>query len=362
MIRKLRLKNFKSFKDQEIELKNLNVLVGPNASGKSNLIDALMFLSELANAGVREVLERRGGFEKVAFKGTEREIELSCNFDLEGYPSSYHISFTRWGIEREELAVGETTIIKGKKGEGKCLPDGKEEGHYAVGRWQTCLYIYGREETHTLLGRAYRFLISFRSYQFIPSEIRETSVVRGELELERSGANLARVLHTLHSQQEEVFQRIEDLLRQGIPEIERLRTPLVEGKSETYIAVREKGFEADRHQISDGTLKLLAFITAVSMPEPALVCFEEPENFIHARLLKLLVEILKKSEKQVILSTHHPYLVDFVEPEEILIVEKEEGESKVYRIEEPNELRRRLEELELRLGEYYYSGALGGVP
>ena len=159
-------------------------------------------------------------------RGKEKEIELSCNFDLEGSHSSYYISLMKEGIEREELVVEETTIIKGEKGVGKFLPDGKEEGHYAVGRWQTCLCIYGHEETHTLLGRAYRFLSSFRFYQFIPSEIRETSVVRGELELERSGANLARVLHTLHSQQEEVFQRIEDLLRQGIPEIEKLRTPV----------------------------------------------------------------------------------------------------------------------------------------
>lgn len=140
-------------------------------------------------------------------------------------------------------------------------------------------------------------------------------------------------------------------------------TPLTED-GQTFVALRGKGFEQvlDYYQLSDGTLKLLSYITALALAEPNLVCFEEPENFIHARLLKLLVEILKESEKQVILSTHSPYLVDSVEPEDVIVVEKEGNETKVSRVENAKELKKRLEDLELGFGEYYYSGAIGGVP
>lgn len=143
--------------------------------------------------------------------------------------------------------------------------------------------------------------------------------------------------------------------------MEELLTPLTAG-GQTFIALREKGFVQDfnYYQLSDGTLKLLAYITAVSLPEPQLLCFEEPENFVHSRLLELIVEILKKSEKQVLLSTHSPYLVDFVQPEDVIVVEKKETETTIRRIREPEKLREALKEI--GLGELWYSGQLGGVP
>ena len=68
-------------------------------------------------------------------------------------------------------------------------------------------------------------------------------------------------------------------------------------------------------QISDGTLKLLAFITAINL-ESSIICIEEPENFIHPSLLKSLIEILTNSDKQVIITTHSPYLLDYVKLED----------------------------------------------
>ncbi len=75
-----------------------------------------------------------------------------------------------------------------------------------------------------------------------------------------------------------------------------------------------------------------------------------------------MVEVLKRSEAQIILSTHSPYLINLIEPEDVIVVEKEGNETKVSRIKDPKELKARLADLELGLGEYYYSGALGGIP
>ena len=369
MIKKFFVKNYKSLKELELELQRFNVLIGPNAGGKSNIIDVLAFISELTSkSSLLELLGQRGGFEKVVFKGEEKEVEISLAFSFkENLSCSYSITFSQF-IEREKLIIGDKIgVERGKGGEIKALSaEEKEKIFPAIPPYISALRSLKRDyikEISSLIQQVHQFLSSFRFYQFIPSEIRKALPVVGILELERSGGNLAQVLHTIHSEKEEIFEKIEELLKQGIPEVEKLRTPLTPGKAETYIAIREKsGLEADYHQLSDGTLKLLAFITAVSLPEATLICFEEPENFIHARLQKLLVEILKKSEKQILISTHNPYFVDFVEPEDVIIVEKEKGQTKAYRIKNPQELKRKLEELELGLGEYYYSGALGGIP
>ena len=140
-----------------------------------------------------------------------------------------------------------------------------------------------------------------------------------------------------------------------IPEIDELLTPLTED-GKTYIAIKEKGFEEkfDYKQISDGTIVLLAYITAINLGS-GLVCFEEPENFVHPHLLKNLVNILRDGN-QVIISTHSPYFLDWVEPEELIIVEKEEGKTKARRLkgEEVEIVKKSLEE-GITLGEYYFS-------
>ena len=205
------------------------------------------------------------------------------------------------------------------------------------------------------------YLTSWRSYNFITSEMRKTYSAKRNLILDKNGGNLAQVLLSLHNERPKIFDKIENMLKQAIPQIDELLTPLTEG-GDTYVAIREKGFDTpfDHFQVSDGTLRLLAYITAIASTEPKLVCFEEPENFIHPRLFELLVEILKKSDKQIILSTHSPYLVDWVEPEDVIIMEKEEKETVAKRLKGVDKLKKHLEEI--GLGELLYSGEVGGVP
>lgn len=142
-----------------------------------------------------------------------------------------------------------------------------------------------------------------------------------------------------------------------------MRSPLTED-GKTYIAIKEKEFKNlfDYHQISDGTLRFLAHLLVLLSPKseiPSLACFEEPENFTHPRLLQLLAQVLKKAETQVIVTTHSPYFVDFVDPEDLVIIEKAEGKTLQKR---PS--KQELEEFlkDFSLGELWYSGKLGGVP
>jgi len=339
LLKELRAKNYKSLKDLRLEFGKFNVLIGPNASGKSNIMDCLAFLSGLAkDHAVSSLLIERGGFDHVAFGGEAEEIRLGIRAKINGGDFSYEITITE--------ATWHELLKK---------PSG----------------IVSAEHDHNTLSTRLRevpelanFISSWAFYSFLTSSMRTRLPVKRSLRLEPDGSNLAQVLMTLVHEEPKVYRRVEEALRQAIPEVEELLTPLTED-GKTYIAVREKGFTKpfDYHQLSDGTLKLLAYITAASLPGTELICFEEPENFIHPHLLEMLVDLLKKCDKQVILATHSPLLVDLAEPEDVIIVEKnEEGATVAKRIEDPDELRRKLNELGVGLGDYWSSGALGGVP
>ena len=340
MLEELRAKNYKSLKDLRLEFGKFNVLIGPNASGKSNIMDCLAFLSGLAKGYYLEaLLSERGGFDHVAFGGEAEEIRLGIDVGIDDGTFSYEVAITdeEWrevlrgpfGTASEEWPAYNCS--------SRCLPKAPELAE---------------------------FMASWAFYSFLTSSMRARLPVKRALRLKPDGSNLAQVLMTLVHEEPKVYRRVEEALKQAIPEVEELLTPLTED-GKTYIAVREKGFTKpfDYHQLSDGTLKLLAYITAVSLPGTELACFEEPENFIHPHLLEMLVDLLKKCDKQVILATHSPLLVDLVEPEDVIIVEKnEEGATVAKRIEDPDELRRKLNELGVGLGDYWSSGALGGVP
>jgi len=353
MIKKLKVKNYKSLKNVELDLDKFNVLIGPNASGKTNLLDCLAFISEFAQGNVDGSLKGRGGYEHVVFSGEKENIELFIDFVLNSVASKYSISILKGGIDEEELTIEDVGVIDRHLNDIKKRVDTGELEKVGAGTWVPAIFYHSPKTRE--------YLTSWRSYNFITSEMRKTYSAKRNLILDKNGGNLAQVLLSLHNERPKIFDKIENMLKQAIPQIDELLTPLTEG-GDTYVAIREKGFDTpfDHFQVSDGTLRLLAYITAIASTEPKLVCFEEPENFIHPRLFELLVEILKKSDKQIILSTHSPYLVDWVEPEDVIIMEKEEKETVAKRLKGVDKLKKHLEEI--GLGELLYSGEVGGVP
>ncbi len=353
MIKKLTVKNYKSLKDIELELGKFNVLIGPNASGKSNLLDCLAFISEIAQGTVDGSLTGRGGYERVVFGGEKENVGLSIDFTRDNETAQFFISISDKGIDEERLSIGDVVEIDRHLNDIKKRLDTGEYEKVGADTWIAAIYYYSLKNKE--------YLSSWRLYNFITSEMRHTDSAKRNLILDKNGGNLAQVLLSLHNERPKTFDKIEDMLKQAIPQIDELLTPLTED-GKTYVAIREKGFDSpfDYFQVSDGTLKLLAYITAITANEPKLICFEEPENFIHPRLFELWVEILKRSDKQIILSTHSPYLVDWVDPEDVIIVEKKGQETVTSRIRESDKLRGHLEEM--GLGELTYSGEVCGVP
>ena len=133
-------------------------------------------------------------------------------------------------------------------------------------------------------------------------------------------------------------------------------SPTVEGKH-VYLKVKDKNFDKYFYpeSISDGTISLLSYITIIeTIKENTIVCFEEPENYIHMRLLEFLVDLMKNSGSQVILATHSPYFIDRCEPDELIIIEKENGKTTARKID-PERIKKEIGEYGGTLGEMYYS-------
>ncbi|HDI02336.1 MAG TPA: ATP-binding protein, partial [Ignisphaera sp.] len=215
------------------------------------------------------------------------------------------------------------------------------------------------EELHILS----LMLKSMAVYSFVPDSIRARSRVDAMPRLEYRGDNLARVLLHLYLEDRKKFTTIESVVQNLVPEIEEI-IPHIEGTMvELWLRIKGLSEPLKPANISDGTLRILAYVTALYLGS-SLVAFEEPENCIHPHLLETLVDLAHRAPCQVVITTHSPYLLDHVKPEEVYVVEKRGLETILVRLTKSNQIEAVKKFLSEggTLGEAWYSGLIGGVP
>ncbi len=370
MIETLRVQNYKSLKDIEIPLKPLTVLVGPNAAGKSNILDCLRFLSEMvAIPGDRaEPVRKRGGYGDIVWGGqTGSSISVSCRWQpLQAGEGSFDYLLVirnnpthTFSIEEEHLsasAPGMELVSWHRGGRNPTLfPD-----------------TFGLSEDTSKFDRAdkpierwARGVISgWTFYDFLTQSMRVPRAMGTAERLSSDGSNVAQVLLRLHLKEPDLFREVEELLQAAIPEVEKLFLDDV-GGNQVYVAWREKAIPGriPAWNMSEGSVRLVGILLALLVPEPPpLVAFENPEVHLHSHQMEYLAEILKAASRrsQVIITTHSPYLLKHFAPEDVLIVWKEKGQTRVKPVRTFKGLREALKTLDL--GEIYYAGHLGGVP
>jgi len=363
-------------------MKPFMVFVGPNNAGKSNIFDCLKLLSDFVKEGIAVVRER-GGFEQIVFNG---ELGRGISIDLDGAiqvedSERKYRYFALLGGDHYGNCFnkGELLSLREESRDQDLLsflPDGKlrtwDEGGKELAsfggmtRDRSYVSYFGDEDRHRFHTRFSREIKSWAFFNLLPPLMGGSLPVQRELGLKQFGENLSLILHVLQAEHPQIFREIEEILKTAVPEIEELTTGLTShAPGQVYVRIREKhlGFNIPSWGMSDGTLRLLGCLATLYNPEPPpLVCFEEPENYVHPRLLELIVDLLKNaSEKtQVLVTTHSPYFVDRVDPEDLFIVEKEKGKTQARPVEDPKGVKEALKTL--GLGEMWYSGSLGGVP
>jgi predicted ATPase len=394
MIKNIRVQNFKSLRDVSLTLGLRNVLVGPNMSGKSNLIEVFRFLARLVltspASGVHvlaKALDASGGFSEVTWKGGDSNlISISLDGDVRLSPDSearadwkYEISIlgdTRgWlTIHDEFLQVVESSgtynLIEKTNGERVLRnPDGSVISRVLDSHRSALEF-----EIPDWRGNAVRrFIGSWAFYFLLPQLMKQTNPTTAPNFLTEHGDNLSSWVMILQTRYQESFSRIKGVAADVFPEVEELFTWPTQ-QATVFVASREKHLKRPipMWQMSDGQLCFIALLSLIYCPmelSRGLYCVEEPENHLHPRLLETLVELLRQVQDelgyersaQVIVSTHSPLLVDKVDLDELIVVEKREGATLCTRPSSKQHLRELLAREEIGLGDLYYSGALSSV-
>jgi predicted ATPase len=310
-IPKIKVSNFKSFAELEVDLRPLNILIGANAAGKSNFLEIFRFIRNVEEYGVENAVSLQGGMEFLANLriGASRPVALESSGKLE--------------LE----AISE--------------PPGF--------RVLTC----------ELQGLAHDLAI----FDFDPKLPKRATPITGKADLEPDGSNLAIVLRNL-LQNEGSRKQLTLILRDLLPFVADLKVERFADKS-LLISLRES-FAAEESYLpasflSDGTIHLTALVLALYFDKAPVIIIEEPERNIHPHLISKVAAMLADAskKKQVIVTTHNPELVKHAQLEDLLLVRRDaEGFSRISRPAENAQLQAFFEN-DLGVDELYVQDLLG---
>ncbi len=364
-IEKIKIKNFKLFKDVEIlDLPNMCVFLGANGSGKSTLFDVFGFFSDALKNNVKTAINRRGGFKEVISREQSDDIEFEIKFrndaidgkkqPLITYSLSIGLENKQPIITKEVLSYrrGQTgkpyKFLNFSRGHGVAISN-EEEYEATKKEFQEQREEQVLDSPDILaikgLGQFQRFkaISSFRRLlenwyisNFNISEARLIQDVGVSEHLSTTGDNLALVAQYMYQNYPELFNEILEKTKKRIPGISDVKaTETVDGR--VVLQFLDGTFKDPfiARYVSDGTLKMFAYLILLYDPTPhPLFCIEEPENYLHPDLLLELAEEFREyahNGGQVFISTHSPDFVNALRIEELFWLKKEQGFTKVHR-------------------------------
>lgn len=415
----IRIKNFRSLKDITLgklwnlqgvqSLTPMTVVIGKNGVGKSTLFDVFGFLADALKLGVEEAcdLRGRGGFEKIRSQGQAGPIEFEIYYKEDGNarPITYELSIGldstgRPLVQKERLRQRRENqkhgwpfsflfLNDGKgavwKGEGRKIDEDKEEFNFfkfieslqqeesketevveLSDKRKLGIATLGSLKQHPRISAFRQFIEGWYLSYFTPDAARSLPLAGPQKHLNIKGDNIGNVVQFMEREHKAKFKKVLDRITQKIPGIDKIDTEKTpDGR--LLLRFNDKGFQDPFYaqQMSDGTLKVFAYLLLLEDPmPPPFLCIEEPENGLYHKLLETLAKEFRehatgrKGGSQVFITTHQPYFVDALEPNEVWILEKEQdGFSKIRRASE-DELVKNMVAEGLPLGSLWYSDYL----
>lgn len=370
----LKAKNFRCLRDQSIDLKDFNLFIGANASGKSTILDALRFLQEGVQARDFEApVFSRGGILHLAWKGEQaHQIDIEVTVQGDGDPYVWSVQIKRWGypFEIKELVKRlppqspPVVVLEADSGKGWWWSNNTNE-RVEMQQAPTCCALSAASVDTTFPGRDIAgFVRQWGFFDPNPFLLRRDWTGLDSNRLDHYGRNLGETLHTLARSNPEVM----DNIRLATQNIVGLPTEIETRESEDrfYFVQNEEGLQFPVHQmgVSSGTLRVLALMTALhGEPGTSLLGIEEPENYVHPSALSALVEYMRAAQDrvQLMVTTHSPLLLDLLDdPAIVCVVQRSVGKgTTVSRTTNSEGIRRALDESEFRLGEYFQTKGFG---
>lgn len=344
----LRVTNFRALRDLELRgLRPLTVFLGPNGSGKSTLFDVFAFLSECFSVGVRKAWDKRGRFRELRSRGSDGPIVIELKYrEAPNTPViTYHLAINesdqgpvvqeeslRWRRRQRgqpfkflDFKQGSGTVVTGE------MPDEQHERvqEQLDSSEMLAVSTLGQFAKNPRIVALRRFFTSwYLSYLTADSTKGAPPEAGPQERLSQTGDNLPNVIQYLKERHPERLQRILRILSDRVPRLEKVDANLL-ADGRLLLQIKDAPFEQPimAKFASDGTLKMLAYLTLLYDPAPPhLVGIEEPENHLHPRLLPALAEECRKSASstQLLITTHSPYFVDDLRPEELWVLYRDD--------------------------------------
>jgi len=385
----IRIRNFRALHDvtlgklwnlQKVEaLTPMTAVIGKNGTGKSTLFDAFGFLADCLKSGVEEAcdLRGRGGFDRIKSQGQNGPIEFEVYYkeEVNARPITYDLSIDldssdRPYVQKERLRQrrkgqkrgwpfsflllneGRGIAWKGER-EGRQIDEGKQQLDLTgliesikksrdeeesreteivelEDKRKLGIATLGALKQHPRISAFRRFIEGWYLSYFTPDAARSLPLAGAQKHLNIHGDNLGNVVQYMEREHSRRFQSILDRIAKKIPGVDKIDTDKTpDGR--LLLRFNDKGFKDPFYaqQMSDGTLKVFAYLLLLEDPTPPpFLCVEEPENGLYHKLLETLASEFrkhatgKKGGSQVFITTHQPYFVDALSPEEVWVLEK----------------------------------------
>ncbi len=334
---KLTIKGFKSIRElKDFELNDLNIFIGGNGAGKSNLIDFFRLLRMIIDGKLNEYIRAGGGISDFLFKGRKvtSQMEFETRFNSQGYrfdikpgPSEdcsltnearyYESGRTGWW-ELGNSPDGKSLLVKEAKGDS---PDSKYSRpvYDAISSWQ----IYHFHDTSAT------------------SAMRHYEIVQDNKVLRFDAANIAPYLLRLKIKHSDSYQEILDSLHLVMPFFDDFLLDVAEfgEKQKVNLSWLQKGsdYPMQPYHFSDGSIRFICLATALLQPHPpSTIIIDEPELGLHPSAIAILAELIQNASKQtqLIVATQSPALIDHFGVEDVIVVNRKDEASTFQRLKE----------------------------
>lgn len=345
-IESLKVQNFRALKDVEFrQITPLTVLLGPNGSGKTTVFDAFAFLSECVETGLRRAWDKRGRARELKTRGSDGPVTIEIKYREPGYPLiTYHLAVDErdgapvvveeWLQWKRGSRGRPFRFLDYKAGQGRAVsgdkPDEEDERIEVPLNAPDLLAVnaLGQFADHPRVSALRNFITGWYVSYLSADSTRGQPESGPAEQLSRSGDNLANVIQYLSERHPERLEQIFHVLRQRVPRIESvLSETMPDGR--LLLQIKDAPFS---HPVlarfaSDGTLKMLAYLVLLNDPAPPpFIGIEEPENFLHPRLLPELAEECRAASvrTQLLATTHSPFFLNGLRPEEVRVLWRDE--------------------------------------
>jgi predicted ATPase len=323
-LEKIHIKNYLSLRDVTLPFKPLTVLVGPNASGKSNVLSALDLLKTMT---VDEGLPAEEFIQKSLWAGEGQKYSFHIDAKVAESQTLYHLEVKPkpdFSFRAEQLTVNDVNVISIQDGHG-VVHDENGENELKYNSNELALRSAGNYGNKPVTRTLAEFIKKWQIYDFIPEILRGSlerfspaeKEIRESIKLDFIGRNLAEVLWNWHKNSPESFRNVSDSLAYSTNlEIDHC---LVDGQNQLCLL---EGYEKpiQLRRASEGTLRLIAYYILLNEPElPPLIAIEEPEQNLHPGALTDIANVLEQIAQysQVIITTHSSQLLGAFNPESL---------------------------------------------